>query len=106
VRRLPVPPRDDAKAVTPEQKARIKHLLSFRVVVDSLLYVIGVPKKFADIDLLKSEKFCGLYGVPKRIVINHNPKDDCGGQVAVYCHYSSVVETALAQKVSLIANFD
>lgn len=68
--------------------------------MDNLFYIIGVPKRFADEGLLRSQKFCGLYGEAKRIVINHNPKDDCGGQVAVYVHYSSPAEVALALKVS------
>jgi hypothetical protein len=54
--------RDDPKAVTVEQKAQIKHLLSFRIIVDNLLYIIGVPRRFADEQLLKSGKLCGLYG--------------------------------------------
>lgn len=70
--------RDDPKALAPEQKAQIKHLLGFRIIVDNLLYIIGVPRRFADEQLLKSDKLCGLFGSPKRIVINHNPKDDCG----------------------------
>jgi hypothetical protein len=56
------PHRDDPKAVSADQKARIKHLLSFRIIVDNLFYIIGVPKRFADETLLRSEKFCGLYG--------------------------------------------
>lgn len=37
---------------------------NFRVVEKSLLYVIGFPKGFLDIDksTLKSKKFFGMYG--------------------------------------------
>jgi hypothetical protein len=96
-----MPARDDPKAVSHEQKTRIRHLLQFRIIVENLLYIIGVPKKFADEQTLKSDRFCGLFGNPKRIVINHSPKEDCGGQVAVYCHYNSAAEVAMALKVSL-----
>lgn len=41
------------------EKARIKKFLEFRIVKDQLLYVIGVPKQFANIELLKSQEFCG-----------------------------------------------
>ena len=43
---------------------------------DKLLYVIGMPKQYADADLLRSEDFYGQFGQPERIVINHNPRKE------------------------------
>ena len=56
---LKAPPRDSPTAVTQDQKAKIKHLMSFRIIVDNLLYIIGVPKKFASEQLLGKDEFCG-----------------------------------------------
>jgi hypothetical protein len=33
--------------------------MSFRIIVDNLLYIIGVPKKFASEQLLGKDEFCG-----------------------------------------------
>jgi hypothetical protein len=58
------------------EKQRVKKLLEYRIVKDSLLYVIGVPKAYADVDLLRSKNFYGQFGSVQRIVINHNPKKE------------------------------
>ena len=49
--------------------------MAFRIVKEKLLYIIGVPRRYAEEKTLRSEKFCGQFGVAERIVINHNPKD-------------------------------
>jgi len=54
----------------------VKKLLEYRIVKDCLLYVIGVPKAYADVDLLRSKNFYGQFGSVQRIVINHNPKKE------------------------------
>lgn len=74
--------------------------MTFRVVKEKLLYVIGIPRRFASEDILRSKAFCGQYGKPERIVINYNPKDVYEGQVAIYVHYQSPVNVAIALKVS------
>ena len=89
-----------SSSISAHEKSKIKKLMSFRIIVDNLLYIIGVPKRFANERLIASKEFCGQYGNPRRIVINHNPKDDYSGQVAVYVHYDSPLEVALALKVS------
>ena len=43
---------------------------------EKLLYVIGIPKTYADEYLLASEDFFGQFGNLERIVINHNPKKE------------------------------
>jgi hypothetical protein len=37
----------------------VKKLLEFRIVKDTLLYVIGIPKQYANTELLKSHEFFG-----------------------------------------------
>jgi len=79
-------------------KQKIKRLMTFRIVKEKLLYIIGIPRRFADVDILKSQAFCGQFGQPERVVINYNPKEVYEGQVAVYVHYKSSVEVAVALK--------
>lgn len=74
--------------------------MTYRIVKEKLLYVIGIPKRLANESLLKSQAFCGQFGQVQRLVINHNPKDVYEGQVAVYVHYSSPFNVAVALKVS------
>ena len=74
--------------------------MSFRIVKEKLLYVIGIPRKYASDDTLRSRDFLGQFGQADRIVINYNPKDVYEGQVAVYVHYKNPVNVAIALKVS------
>ena len=76
--------------------------MSYRIVREKLLYVIGIPRKYASDEILRSKQFFGQYGQADRIVINYNPKDVYEGQVAVYVHYSTPVNVAIALKVSII----
>ena len=48
--------------------------MNFRIVKDKLLYIIGIPKKFASEEILRSEVFCRQFGYPEKIVIN--PRDN------------------------------
>lgn len=83
----------------PAEKAKIKELMTYRIVKDKLLYVIGIPKSFAEESLLKSDKFYGQFGQLEKIVINHNPHGARGGsenQVAIYVHYKSSIGVAIA----------
>lgn len=71
--------------------------------------MIGVPKAFANVELLKSHEFYGQFGRPEKIVINHNPKKEINdsfsrvyeSQVAIYIHYQSKVDVAVAIKVRI-----
>ena len=63
------------RELAPSEKQRIKKLMTFRIVKEKLLYIIGVPRKYAEEKILRSNKFCGQFGIAERIVINHNPKD-------------------------------
>lgn len=74
--------------------------MTFRIVKEKLLYVIGIPRRYANEDVLRSKAFCGQFGALERIVINYNPKDVYEGQVAVYAHYKTPVNVAVALKVS------
>ena len=86
--------------LTPYEKSKVKKLMSFRIVRERLLYVIGIPRKYASDEILRSKHFCGQYGQIDRIVINYNPKDVYEGQVAVYVHYRTPVNVAIALRVS------
>jgi CCR4-NOT transcription complex subunit 4 len=66
---------------------RIELLLTFRIVQENLLYVIGIPMYLADEELLKSPSYFGKYGQVQRLRINHSPKDSYEGQCAVYVWY-------------------
>ena len=62
--------------------------------------MIGIPRRFADKNLLMRNEYCGQFGKIENIVINYCPKDVYEGQCAVYIHYSSPFSVALALKVS------
>ena len=85
---------------TQAERMKVRKLMTFRIIKEKLLYIIGIPRRFANPDLLRSHAFCGQFGQPERIVINHNPKDVYEGQVAVYVHYKSPINVAIALKVS------
>ena len=87
------------------EKTKVKKLLEYRIIKEHLLYIIGLPKTVASVELLATSKFCGQFGSLERIVINHNPKKDSlvstktyGSQVAVYVHYKSSFDVAIAIK--------
>jgi len=77
----------------------VKRLISFRIVKEKLLYLIGIPRRFASEDVLRSSAFFGQFGSLDRLVINHNPKDVYEGQVAVYVHFKSSISVAIALKI-------
>ena len=74
--------------------------MTFRIVKERLLYIIGIPRRYASDEIIRSKAFCGQYGQIERIVINFNPKDVYAGQVAVYVHYKTPVSVAVALYVS------
>ena len=88
------------REVDAHEKQRVRGLMAFRIVKEKLLYIIGVPRRYAEEKILKSAKFCGQFGVLERIVINHSPKDVYEDQVAVYVHYQNPISVAIALKVS------
>ena len=65
--------------------------MSFRIIKERLLYLIGIPRRYADSEVIRSEAFCGQFGYSEQIVINYNPKDVYEGKVAAYVHYNSPV---------------
>lgn len=79
--------------------------MSYRIVKEKLLYVIGIPRRYANDEVMRSKAFFGQYGQLDRIVINYNPKDVYEGQVAVYVHYKSPISVAVALKVSCVFIF-
>jgi len=97
-------PESNQKAVVDKQK--IKRLLSFRIIKDRLLYIIGIPKRIADKELLMRNEFCGQYGTIEKIVINYQPKDVYEGQCAVYVHYANSFQVAIALKVSFDLDYN
>ena len=78
--------------------------MTFRIVREKLLYVIGIPRKYASEEILRSKDFFGQFGKTERIVINYNPKDVYEGQVAVYIHYRTPINVAIGLKVSKDSN--
>ena len=96
-------------ALKQTEKNLIKKLVTYRIVKDRLLYVIGIPKYFADVELLSSEDFFRQFGALEKIVINHNPKKEneytnrtYESQSATYVHFSQPIEVAIALQVSQI----
>ena len=79
-------------------KLKSKTLQQFRIVVPTLLYVIGMPRKFCQEKHLRSKAFFGQYGHIKRILINGQTKKEyeSQGQCAVYVWYESSLSVALA----------
>ena len=71
--------------------------------------MIGIPREFSDLKLLRDESWYGQFGCLEQILINHNPKKEneerrmYESQVAIYVHYKSSMEVALALKVRIIA---
>ena len=59
-----------ATIITQQESRRVKLIQKFRVVREKILYLIGIPKKYATDEILRSPHFCGQYGTPERIVIN------------------------------------
>lgn len=93
----------DQQPLRSTEKTKVKKLLEYRIIKEQLLYIIGLPKTVADNELLASDGFCGQFGKPERIVINHNPKKEFPAttrayesQVAVYVDYMSSVDVAIA----------
>ena len=86
--------------ITQQESRRVKVIQKFRVVREKILYLIGIPKKYATDEILRSPHFCGQYGTPERIVINQTAREAYEGQVSVYVHYKSPLNVAVALKVS------
>ena len=84
-------------------------MLTYRIIKEKLLYVIVIPREFSDLKLLRDESWYGQFGCLEQILINHNPKKEneerrmYESQVAIYVHYKSSMEVALALKVRIIA---
>lgn len=90
------------------EKAQIKRMLGYRIIKEKLLYCIGIPREFSDLSKLKSESWFGQFGCHEQILVNHNPKnyeERRDSQVAIYVHYKSSMEVALALKVSFSLNY-
>jgi len=83
-------------------------MLNYRIIKEKLLYVIGIPREFSDLSKLRSESWFGQFGCHEQILVNHNPKKENDerreSQVAIYVHYKSSMEVALALKVSCSHN--
>ena len=85
-----------------EQQRRIDLLLTFRIVQENLLYVIGMPQQLANEALLSSDRFFGSFGTVRKLLINKQTgsKDSAyEGQCGVYVWYEHPVQVALALKV-------
>jgi len=90
------------KPVITKDSYGIDKLLTYRIVRENYLYVIGLPATLADEELLKQERLFGQYGKVLGVVINDKPKGYACGQVAVYIKYEHPLSVALAIMVRLI----
>lgn len=84
---------------------RIDTLLTFRIVQENLLYVIGMPYKLASEQLLSSQRFFGRYGLIRKLLINKatgSRDSQYEGQCAVYVWYEHPIQVAIALKVQWI----
>lgn len=52
------------------QEPKKNDISSVRVIQRTLVYVIGIPQKYANEDILKSTEFFGQFGVIKKLVVN------------------------------------
>lgn len=70
------------------------------MVIPNLLYVIGLPRKFAQEETVRQPRFFGQFGKIQRVLINHYTKDfyEQQGQCAVYIWYESEINVAIALK--------
>ena len=57
-------------------------ILTFRVVQRNLLFVVGIPLRLADHDILKGPEYFGKYGKVFKIAVNRNTPV-LGSQVAI-----------------------
>lgn len=55
-----------------------QRLTNLRVVQKNLVYVIGIPIKLANEDLLRSNAYFGQYGKVTKVVINGRPVNTNG----------------------------
>jgi len=57
------------------EKTNLLKLQQFRMVIPNLLYVIGLPRKFAQEETMRQARFFGQFGKIQRVLINHYTKD-------------------------------
>lgn len=59
-----------------QRKAKLsesrKHLASVRVVQKNLVFVVGLPVRLADADVLKKHEYFGKFGKIHKVVINQS----------------------------------
>ncbi|KAM0679168.1 hypothetical protein BDAP_000034 [Binucleata daphniae] len=67
-------------------------LLNLRVIQKNLVYVIGIPHKYADDDLLKKHEFFGQFGQIRKFVLNKR-SSNLETTASVYITYSNEEET-------------
>lgn len=84
----------------PTLKLKNKHhkMQYFRIVIPTLLYVIGMPRKYCNEGMLSSQAYFGQFGAISRIMVKSDTKDfyEQQGQCAVYVWYESPTSVALA----------
>lgn len=60
-----------------QRKAKLsesrKHLASVRVVQRNLVFVVGLPLRLADPEILKKHEYFGKFGKIHKVVINQSP---------------------------------
>ena len=78
-------------------KEEAESLKKLRIIKQNLIHVQGLPKKFANIEKLKSKEYFGQYGTIKNIILSKkiNPENNKEAY-SVYITYENKIEAASA----------
>ncbi|XP_065654038.1 uncharacterized protein LOC100204596 isoform X2 [Hydra vulgaris] len=96
----------ERKQIETQRKQKItdtrQHLSDIRVIQKHLVFVVGLSKKMADIEVLKQHEYFGKYGKIVKIVINPNTNyaGPQGPSASAYITYTKV-EDALKAILSI-----
>ena len=78
-------------------KEEAESLKKLRIIKQNLIHVQGLPKKFANIEKLKSKEYFGQYGTITNIILSRkrNPENNKEAY-SVYITYENKIEAASA----------
>ncbi|KCZ81520.1 hypothetical protein H312_01098 [Anncaliia algerae PRA339] len=76
-----------------------KDISNVRVIQRNLVYVIGIPHKYASEEILKSKNFFGQFGEIKKIVINRRLVNNVETTISAYITFKYIkeAENAIAE---------
>ncbi|VDP10764.1 unnamed protein product [Soboliphyme baturini] len=74
-----------------------KHLAALRVVQKNLVFVVGLPAKVGEPEMLKKHEYFGKFGKIHKVVVNSNPQHSSqGSTVSAYVTYCRVEDALKA----------